>query len=146
MEDPYDLARFVVAQDRDGMYQRAVDELRQGRKRTHWIWFVFPQLVGLGRSAMAVRYAISSIEEAVAYLEHPILGTRLCACSAIVAEIEGRSAREIFGDLDAQKLRSSMTLFARAAPDNAVFADVLERYFAGLHDPSTAALLSRLPD
>ena len=135
MDDPYDLRRFVDAQD--GIYEAAVRELRAGRKTSHWMWFVFPQIAGLGRSAVAQRYAIGSVAEAEAYLAHPVLGPRLLECAAIVTSLDGTSARAIFGDVDALKLRSSMTLFKRAAPDQPVFAAVLERYFDGDEDQAT---------
>ena len=135
MDDPYDLRRFVDAQD--GIYEAAVRELRAGRKTSHWMWFVFPQITGLGRSAVAQRYAIGSVAEAEAYLAHPVLGPRLLECAAILTSLGGASARAIFGDVDALKLRSSMTLFARAAPDEPLFSDVLERFFGGEEDPTT---------
>ena len=137
--DPFDLQRFVTAQA--PVIASVLDELRAGAKRTHWMWFVFPQIAGLGSSATARRYALRSLEEAKAYLAHPILGPRLRECSAIVAGLEGRSAREIFGWPDDLKLRSSMTLFARAADDPAPFAAVLEKYFDGQPDDATVARL-----
>ncbi|HWE70546.1 MAG TPA: DUF1810 domain-containing protein [Acidimicrobiales bacterium] len=136
-DDPYDLERFVVAQDAGGAYDLAVGELRDGRKTRHWMWFVFPQIAGLGQSAMARTFGISSIEEARAYARHPVLGPRLVACSAIVAEGPGRSAAQIFGGIDAQKLQSSMTLFMRAWPETPEFQQVLDRYFDGRPDPAT---------
>jgi uncharacterized protein (DUF1810 family) len=126
-----DLERFVRAQDSGGMYQRAVAELRNGRKTSHWMWFIFPQIAGLGRSAMAQAYAISDLAEARAYLAHPVLGPRLIECTEIVASHQGLSAQQIFGGIDAIKLRSSMTLFARADPDQAIFQQVIEQYFDG---------------
>jgi len=135
--DMHDLQRFVDAQDAGGTYERAVQELRAGRKTSHWMWFVFPQIAGLGRSPTARRYAIESLEEARAYLAHPVLGPRLRECAAILAALEGRSAEEILGGIDAMKLRSSMTLFARADPDEPVFAAVLEKYFDGVPDEAT---------
>jgi uncharacterized protein (DUF1810 family) len=129
------LDRFINAQD--GVYDRALDELRRGRKTSHWMWFVFPQIAGLGSSATSQRYAISSLDEASAYLAHPVLGARLRECAAVVAATPDRSAEQIFGGVDAQKLHSSMTLFHRAAPDEPVFAQVLDRYFAGTADPAT---------
>jgi len=126
-----DLERFVKAQDSGGTYQRAVAELRSGRKTTHWMWFIFPQIAGLGRSAMAHAYAISDLAEAQAYLAHPILGSRLVECAEIVAAQEGRGAEQIFGGIDAIKLRSSMTLFAHAAPDQTIFQQVIDQYFDG---------------
>ena len=117
MGDPWRLDRYVTAQERGGTYQRAVAELRAGAKVSHWMWFVFPQIAGLGMSAMSREYAISSIAEARAYLDHPVLGPRLLECAGIVAGTEGRSAERIFGPVDAMKLRSSMTLFAAAADE-----------------------------
>ena len=140
-DDPYDLERFVTAQDAGGTYASAVAELRRGRKRGHWTWFVFPQVAGLGLSEMSRRYAISSLAEARAYLAHPILGQRIEECARTLSEVSGRSAGDVFGEVDATKLRSSMTLFARAAPDNPFFRDVLGRYFDGLADDATDALL-----
>jgi uncharacterized protein (DUF1810 family) len=142
-EDPWRLDRFVTAQDRGGTYQRAVAELRAGEKRSHWMWFVFPQIAGLGMSTMSQKYAISSAEEARAYLAHPVLGPRLAECAAIVAATEGRPADHVFGPVDAMKLRSSMTLFAAAAgpAGPAVFTQVLEKFFGGVPDEATAALL-----
>ena len=117
-------------------YRRAVAELRTGRKTSHWMWFIFPQISGLGRSAMAQAYAISDLAEAQAYLAHPVLGPRLVECAEIVASHQGLSAEQIFGGIDAIKLRSSMTLFARADPDQEVFRQVIEQYFEG-PDPET---------
>jgi uncharacterized protein (DUF1810 family) len=131
-----DLERFVRAQDSGGTYQRAVTELRNGRKTSHWMWFIFPQIAGLGRSAMAQAYAISDLAEAQAYLTHPVLGPRLVECAEIIAAHSGLSALRIFGGIDAIKLRSSMTLFARANPDQEVFSQVLDQYFDG-PDPET---------
>jgi uncharacterized protein (DUF1810 family) len=126
-----DLERFVRAQDSGGTYQRAVAELRKGRKTSHWMWFVFPQIAGLGRSAMAQAYAISDLAEAQAYLAHPVLGPRLIECAEIVAAHQGLSAQQIFGGIDAIKLRSSMTLFAHADPNQAIFNKVIEQFFDG---------------
>jgi uncharacterized protein (DUF1810 family) len=134
-DDPYDLERFVTAQG--AIYERALGELRRGSKTSHWMWFVFPQIAGLGLSDMAQRYSIASLDEARAYLRHPVLGPRLRTCAAVVAETTGRSAEQIFGGVDAMKLRSSMTLFLRAAPDEDVFATVLQRHFDGEPDPAT---------
>lgn len=133
--DPYDLERFVSAQA--PVYARACAELRAGRKTSHWMWFIFPQIAGLGSSAMAQSFAISSLAEAKAYLDHPVLGPRLVACTKLVNEIEGRSARQIFGSPDDLKFRSSMTLFAEAAGDKRVFIEALRRYFAGEADRLT---------
>lgn len=132
---PFDLDRFVSAQD--GVYDSALGELRRGRKQTHWMWFIFPQIAGLGRSATAQHYAIASLGEARAYLQHPVLGRRLKECAGVLAQTSGRSAEQIFGGLDAQKLHSSITLFHRAAPDEPAFADVLDRYFDGAFDSAT---------
>jgi uncharacterized protein (DUF1810 family) len=137
MEDQYDLERFVAAQDNGGVYEAALAELRAGRKVGHWMWYVFPQIAGLGLSEMAQRYAIGSLDEARAYLRHEVLGPRLRECAAAVAASRGRTAEQIFGDLDAVKLRSSMTLFHRADPDEAVFRDVLDGFFGGTPDPAT---------
>jgi uncharacterized protein (DUF1810 family) len=141
LTDPFDLARFVTAQDAGGTYGRVLAELRAGRKSTHWMWFVFPQIAGLGHSPTSRRYAIASVAEARAYLEHPVLGPRLFECARLAADITGRSAEEIFGGIDAAKLRSSMTLFATAAPDEPLFRQVLDQYFGGLPDPATERLL-----
>jgi uncharacterized protein (DUF1810 family) len=131
-----DLERFVRAQDSGGTYQRAVAELRKGRKTSHWMWFIFPQIAGLGRSAMAQAYAINSLAEAQAYLAHPVLGPRLIECAKLLASHRGLSAEQIFGGIDAIKLRSSMTLFAHADPDQEVFGQVIDQYFEG-PDPET---------
>lgn len=137
MDDPYDLRRFVTAQDASGIYDLAVEELRAGRKTSHWMWFVFPQIAGLGRSATSRRFAISSLDEARAYLSHAVLGPRLLKCCGIVARVNPPSAEQIFGTVDAQKLRSSMTLFMRAAPDQPLFGQVLARFFDGQSDAAT---------
>ena len=123
------------------VYDDVVAELRDGRKRSHWMWFIFPQIAGLGQSAMARRFAISSLVEAQAYLAHPLLGPRLRECTALLLAVEGRSAIDIFGDPDERKLRSSMTLFARAAPTEPIFEECLRRYFGGQPDPETLARL-----
>ena len=136
-DDPYDLERFVSAQNSGDTYRQALGELRGGRKTTHWMWFVFPQLAGLGRSRMSRTYAISSVEEAAAFLRHPVLGTRLTECAGALLDVHDRRASEILGAVDAQKLQSSMTLFMRAAPDVPVFREVLDRYFGGSPDPAT---------
>ena len=140
--DPYDLERFVGAQDAGGTYAAAVAELRAGRKTSHWMWFVFPQIGGLGTSPMSRRYAISSLEEARQYLAHPLLGARLEECARVLTELSGPTAKDIFGSIDAMKLRSSMTLFARAAPERPLFLEVLDRYFCGLADEATDARLA----
>jgi uncharacterized protein (DUF1810 family) len=137
VSDPYDLDRFVAAQDDGGTYRRAVAELLAGQKIGHWMWFVFPQITGLGFSAMSQRYAISSLDEAQAYLRHDVLGPRLRECAGIVAATADRSTEDIFGGIDAQKLRSSMTLFLRADPAERVFRTVLDRYYGGLPDAET---------
>ncbi|HUA74635.1 MAG TPA: DUF1810 domain-containing protein [Solirubrobacteraceae bacterium] len=142
MGDAFALARFELAQAQDETYERAVGELRAGRKRSHWMWFVFPQLQGLGQSPMSRRYAISSLEEARAYLEHPVLGARLVECTRVVAELRTTSAEDVFGSTDAMKLRSSMTLFARVSPEGSVFHVVLARYFDGRVDVNTQARLA----
>ena len=139
--DPFDLERFVAAQDQGGTYEEAAAELRAGRKRSHWMWFVFPQIAGLGQSPISRRYAIASLDEARAYVAHPVLGPRLTECARILTGLPSRSAEEVFGGIDAMKLRSSMTLFARADPSNPVFQQVLDGYFAGVSDPATERLL-----
>ena len=131
-----DLERFVTAQDSGGTYPRPSPSCGNGRKTSHWMWFVFPQIAGLGHSAMAQAYAIADLAEARAYLAHPVLGPRLIECAEIVAAHAGRTAEQIFGGIDAMKLRSSMTLFARADPEQPVFADVLDAFFDG-PDPAT---------
>ena len=135
MSAPHDLTRFVEAQQ--DAYEQALDELRDGQKRSHWMWFIFPQIAGLGFSPMAQHYAIASLEEARAYLLDPVLGPRLRACTEAVNQVDGRSALEIFGPPDDLKFRSSLTLFAAAAPDNPLFALALDKYFAGQGDPLT---------
>ena len=154
----HELQRFVEAQDQGDTYERALAELRAGRKTSHWMWFVFPQIAGLGRSEMSRRYAIASLEEARAYLEHPLLGARLVECAQALLQHEGLSAREIMGEIDAIKLRSSMTLFSQAvriaSPRRAsdsdafrgldeieVFEQVLQRYFGGEPDAATLRLI-----
>ncbi|MFC5475695.1 DUF1810 domain-containing protein [Paraherbaspirillum soli] len=140
MNDPYDLQRFVEAQQ--PLFDSVCAELRAGRKRTHWMWFVFPQIEGLGHSAMARKFAISSLQEARAYLEHPLLGPRLRQCSRIVAELDGRTIEAIFAYPDDMKFQSAMTLFAQASADNQVFNDCLQKYFGGVADADTLAQLS----
>jgi len=137
--DPYDLQRFVSAQR--GIYEQALAELRQGRKASHWMWFVFPQIAGLGRSAVSVRYAIGSADEAVAYWRHEVLGPRLKACIEALMTHRDLSARQIMGSPDDLKLRSSLTLFAHAIPDEPLFAEALRRFFDGRPDPETLARL-----
>jgi uncharacterized protein (DUF1810 family) len=131
----YDLERFVEAQER--VYPGVLDELRSGRKTGHWIWFIFPQIAGLGHSLMSQRFAISSPDEARDYLDHPLLGARLRECAGLVLAIEGRTVEEILGPTDAMKVRSSMTLFHRAAPDEPEFAQALDRLYGGLADAGT---------
>lgn len=138
-DDPFDLERFIAAQD--PVYGRVIGELRHGRKQTHWMWFIFPQIAGLGRSAMAERYAIRSLDEARAYLAHTLLGGRLRECTQLVLDVEGRTARVIFGNPDDLKFHSSMTLFAQA-PDKLPFRDALKKYFDGEPDVATISLLA----
>ncbi len=144
MHDPYDLERFVKAQA--GAYDRALAELQAGRKRSHWMWFVFPQLAGLGSSTMAAAYAIRSLQEARAYLKHPVLGPRLLECVQAVNAVRERSAGDIFGYPDELKFRSSLTLFALAAAgaEKTPFQKALDRYFEGEGDPLTVQKLGRL--
>lgn len=137
--DPYDLERFVEAQR--GVFEQACAELRRGRKTGHWMWFIFPQIAGLGFSPMSQRYAIQSLDEARAYLAHPVLGSRLRELCGIVNWIEGKTAQDIFGWPDDLKLRSSMTLFARASEENAEFLEVLRNYFGGAEDAKTLELV-----
>jgi uncharacterized protein (DUF1810 family) len=139
MDDPYNLERFVNAQNSGGTYDRAVAELRRGRKDSHWMWFVFPQIAGLGQSQMSRTFAISSLDEAKAYLRHPVLGPRLLECAGVVVGAKAATAEQIFGQIDAQKLRSSMTLFLRAHPSEPLFQQLLDRYFDGVPDAATDA-------
>jgi uncharacterized protein (DUF1810 family) len=139
MEDAFDLERFVDAQA--PVYERVRRELEAGRKESHWMWFIFPQIAGLGQSPMSIRFAIASLDEARAYLAHPILGRRLSECAGLVLDVDGRTARAIFGPIDEMKFRSSMTLFAQAAPNEDVFQRCLDKYFAGKPDPATLARL-----
>ena len=136
-----DPERFVLAQQ--GTYAQALEELRRGRKTTHWMWFVFPQLKGLGRSPMSERYAIPSLEAARLYLDHPVLGPRLRECTAVVANLEGRTAHQVFGSPDDRKFHSSITLFHLARPAETVFANALATYFQDQPDGATLALLGR---
>jgi uncharacterized protein (DUF1810 family) len=138
-DDPYDLSRFVQAQKRD--YEHVLSEIRSGRKRSHWMWYVFPQVDGLGFSSLSKRYSIKSLAEASAYLAHPVLGPRLLECAEAVVSIEGRSATEIFGSPDDQKLRSCATLFACVSPPGSVFDRLLEKYYRGVRDARTIQLL-----
>ncbi|NPD04343.1 DUF1810 domain-containing protein [Nocardioides sp. zg-1308] len=137
-----DLDRFVRAQDDRGTYDRALAELRAGRKTSHWMWFVFPQVAGLGRSGTAQAYAISGLAEAQAYLAHDVLGARLRECCHALLDLEDTSAERVLGSVDAMKLRSSMTLFARAAPEEPLFTDVLDRFHDGEPDERTIELLT----
>jgi uncharacterized protein (DUF1810 family) len=141
--DPFDLDRFVAAQDAAGSYQQAVAELQTGRKTSHWMWYVFPQVAGLGQSPTSKLYALSSVDEASDYLAHPVLGPRLRECAEILAGLSGRTAEQIFGGIDAMKLRSAMTLFRLADPDEPLFGRVLDQYFGGVSDPATERLLSQ---
>jgi uncharacterized protein (DUF1810 family) len=135
MDDPFDLARFVEAQD--GVYPRVLNELKAGRKRSHWMWFIFPQIRGLGASPMAKRFAICGREEAEAYLAHPVLGPRLRECTKLLIGAPHRSIESILGHPDDLKFRSSMTLFARTAADNADFTAALDKFYGGAFDPLT---------
>ena len=139
-DDPFDLERFVTAQKGDS--ERALSEIRSGRKRTHWMWYVFPQVEGLGSSPTSRRYSIKSLEEARAYLDHPILGPRLRATADAALAVEGRAARDVFGSPDDLKLRSSATLFASVSPPGSVFDRLIEKYFAGERDTRTLQLLA----
>jgi uncharacterized protein (DUF1810 family) len=139
MDYPIDLARFIEAQR--GSYDQALAELRAGEKRSHWMWFIFPQLAGLGMSAMAQHYAISGLDEARDYLRHPVLGERLRSCTAAVNAVIGRTAHQVFGSPDDMKFRSSITLFGRADPADPTFKEALARYYGGLEDPRTLGLL-----
>lgn len=138
-DDPFDLARFLDAQAHH--YDQALSEIRSGRKRSHWMWFIFPQFDGLGFSAMSQRYAIKSRAEAEAYLAHPILGPRLVESATAALAIEGRSVLDVFGSPDDMKLRSSATLFASVSPDGSVFSQLLDRHFHGEPDQLTLRLL-----
>jgi uncharacterized protein (DUF1810 family) len=140
----YDLDRFLVAQH--PVYAAALAELRRGRKESHWMWFIFPQLAGLGRSPTAQRYAIVSLDEARAYLAHPVLGARLCECAAALLAHAGRAPEAVLGAVDAMKLRSSMTLFDRAGGGAGPFATVLNAFFAGARDEATLRLLAAAGD
>jgi len=137
--DPYRLQRFIDAQE--PVFSRVLAELAQGRKYGHWIWFIFPQMKGLGRSSTSEFFGVSSLGGARAYLQHPLLAPRLIKCTELVNAVEGRDAEEIFGDIDAMKFRSSMTLFAYADPDNRIFSAALAKYFAGEFDSRTTACL-----
>jgi uncharacterized protein (DUF1810 family) len=138
--DPFNLRRFITPQE--PVMEEILAELRNGQKASHWMWFVFPQIRGLGSSSMARRFAIANLEEARAYHEHPVLGTRLRQCTQLVLNIEGRSAEQIFGYPDDLKWRSCMTLFAEAAPEEPVYREALQKYFAGEPDPRTLEILT----
>ena len=138
-DDPHNLQRFVDAQR--STYDQALAELLAGHKQSHWMWFIFPQIAGLGRSAMAQRYAIASRDEAAAYLKHPVLGPRLEECAAALLQHKGRSARQILGSPDDMKLRSSMTLFSVVAPDTTLYRQVIDHFYGGQIDPVTLARL-----
>ena len=137
-DDPFNLDRFVRAQESD--YQRALDEIKAGRKRTHWVWYVFPQFAGLGQSPTSQHYSIGSLDEARAYLAHPILGPRLTECANATLGVDGKTAHQIFGSPDDLKLKSSATLFALVSADDSVFHRVLEKYFDGRADERTLTL------
>ena len=137
----HDLERFVEAQDRGGTYDQALAELRRGRKTSHWMWFVFPQVAGLGRSSSAQHYALAGLDEARAYLAHPVLGPRLRECAQALLDTGATDAEAVLGGIDALKLRSSMTLFAHAAPDEPLFPQVLQRFYGGAQDDATVRLL-----
>jgi uncharacterized protein (DUF1810 family) len=142
--DPHDLKRFVLAQE--DQYAQALAEIRSGRKRSHWIWYIFPQFDGLGQSSVSKRFSIKSVAEAVAYLRHPILGPRLLECCGAALGVEGRSAHEIFGSPDDLKLRSCATLFAHVSPSGSVFERLLEKYYQGCPDDRTLRLMGVAPD
>ena len=139
MTDSHNLLRFVDAQEPD--YQTALDEINAGRKRSHWMWYVFPQYDGLGFSPTSIHYAIKSLEEARAYLDHPVLGPRLRECVDALLAVTGRTAHEVFGSPDDMKLRSSMTLFAHVSPEGSAFEQVMEKYFEGQRDRKTIELI-----
>jgi uncharacterized protein (DUF1810 family) len=141
MADPFNLQRFVDAQER--VYPQVCAELRARRKESHWMWFVFPQIAGLGQSATSSHFAIASLDEARAYLAHPILGPRLRECVRLTLAIDGRTAREIFGPVDAMKFRSSLTVFANAVSDEPLFAECLDKFFSGSSDPATLERLAK---
>jgi uncharacterized protein (DUF1810 family) len=139
MVDAFNLQRFLDAQA--PVYERARRELKAGRKESHWMWFIFPQIAGLGQSPMSIRFAIASLDVAKAYLAHSVLGARLRECARLTLDVEAKTARDIFGSIDEMKFRSSMTLFARAAPDDEAFQRCLDKYFSGVPDPATLARL-----
>ena len=140
-KEPYDLNRFITAQE--GVYDRALAELRDGMKRSHWMWFIFPQIEGLGQSPTSRHYSIKSLEEARQYLSHPVLGQRLTECSEAVLAVKGQSASDIFGHPDDWKLQSSMTLFELVSGPDSVFARVLEKYYAGKRDTKTLQIVGK---
>lgn len=140
MDDPWNLARFVEAQE--GVYKSVLEELRRGLKRNHWMWYIFPQLAGLGSSATSRTYSIAGLDEARAYIHHALLGPRLVECTQLVLELKGRPAKAVFGSPDDMKFRSCMTLFALADPDTACFQDAVNRYYSGQVDDRTIAILS----
>ena len=144
MSDPYDLTRFVRAQEQS--YQQALLELERGRKQSHWMWYVFPQFDGLGTSPMSIRYSIKSSAEARAYLEHPVLGPRLVECAEAMLAVEGKSARAILGSPDDMKLKSCATLFAQVSPSGSVFERLLDKFYDGERDAATLRLLSAARD
>ncbi len=141
--DPYDLARFVTAQS--AVYTQALAEIEAGHKQSHWMWFIFPQLDGLGSSSTARKFSIKSLAEAEAYLRHPVLGPRLMQCAESALRLDGVSAEEIFGSIDGKKLRSSATLFSLVSPSGSPFHRILDRFFDGRHDPRTLTLLEHPP-
>jgi len=141
VSDPFDLTRFVQAQERD--YEQAISEIRNGRKRSHWMWYIFPQVEGLGFSPTSQHYAIKSIAEAEAYLRHPVLGPRLLECARATLALHGPSASDVFGSPDDMKLRSCATLFASVSPPGSVFEQLLDQYFGGEPDDKTLALQGR---
>jgi uncharacterized protein (DUF1810 family) len=142
--DPFDLSRFLKAQEHD--YERALSEIKGGEKRTHWMWYIFPQIDGLAFSSTSKHYAIKSIEEAKAYLDHPVLGPRLLECAEAVVRVEGRTATEIFGSPDDLKLRSCATLFASVSPSGSVFHRLLAKYYESSSDEKTLRLLAKLKE
>jgi uncharacterized protein (DUF1810 family) len=139
MNDPFDLSRFLVAQDET--YREVIDELKRGKKTGHWIWFIFPQVAGLGESETSDYYSIASVDEADAYLAHPVLGRRLIECANLVINIDGKTAEQIFGAVDAMKFCSSMTLFGQMDGGDTVFQSALDRYFGGVPDSNTLGIL-----
>ena len=144
MKDDFNLQRFAKAQDPE--YQGVLKELRAGQKRGHWMWYIFPQIEGLGYSFMSQKFAIGSREEACAYLEHPVLGQRLRECTQLALAVTGRTAEQIFGDPDVLKFRSSMTLFMASHPENQIFKEALDKYFQGIPDEQTLDILKALEE